>query len=109
MKPSEVYAFTKLPRAGGYIVIISVNHKHEYINCLGLPDISNEKIPYEDFYALYENQYIEKIDDLPKNVFAHCVKEYYNNENQVTELIKRIDNESISGRKQRDVESPSRK
>lgn len=109
MKPSSVYAFCGSERVGCFFIVIENDFRHEKLNCLTLPELTNDCIKLDEFTLLLENKFIEKVDDLPQNIFATCQKQYYNNREIIDNLITGPKNESTNRRKQCDVESPSRK
>lgn len=95
MKAKEVYAFCKSARGGGFFVIIENDTQNEFLKVLALPDMANDILFYDEFVALEQREFIEKVDTLPGNVFETCRLEYNHNAEILENAVKSFDSKQI--------------
>lgn len=77
MKEKEVYAFVMGENIGLFFSIVEINQ--EEIIIIHLPSLINEIITFEELTILIKNNVIERVDDLPDDVFVYLVAQTNSN------------------------------
>lgn len=86
----EVYAFTKAPDIGSFLILIDFNMKTKMVGCLSLPGMQNCCFTVDELFELQDSNIIDPVDCLPDDVFAVCKEHFDASHSETKKTLERL-------------------